>query len=141
MQNMVIFEGNMVADPVFRQFDNNCVANFKLASSKRHYQKDGTYKEYTTFMDIIAWGRLAESVRDNYRKGNRVLVTDGSLKNDSWDDKKTGQKRYRTSIVAGWCVNLSRPFARSEREDAGDSQGPQGQREQEQEDRIDDLPV
>ena len=37
-------------------------------------------------------------MRDRVHKGDRVLF-DGRLTTSSWEDKQTGQKRYRTDII------------------------------------------
>jgi single-strand DNA-binding protein len=123
MQNLVIFEGNMTRDPEFKQLDRNCVCNFSLCCNNRVYQSDGTYKEYPTYMDCEAWGKLAQAITERYRKGHRVLVTDGTLKVDTWEDRDTGKRRTKAKIVVGWCTNLSAPFNRSERDSAGDGGG------------------
>ncbi len=46
----------------------------------------------------MAFQRLAEIVRDYVKKGNKLYV-EGSLRTSSWDDKTTGQKKYKTEII------------------------------------------
>jgi single-strand DNA-binding protein len=45
------------------------------------------------------WGKLAEICGQYLRKG-RLVYIEGSIRTDSWDDKETGVKKYRTEIVA-----------------------------------------
>ena len=57
--------------------------------------------------NIVAWSKLAEICGQYLRKGKLVYI-EGSLRTDSWDDKETGQKRYRTEIVANNMQMLDR---------------------------------
>ena len=52
--------------------------------------------EWTT---VEAWEKLAEQCGRFIHKGSRVRVT-GSLHTQSWEDRETGQKRYKTVVRA-----------------------------------------
>lgn len=74
------------------------VATFSLATAER--EKHGNeWKDATEWHNVVAFGRLAEIIRDYTSKGSRLLV-EGRIKTRSWDDKESGQKRYRTEIIA-----------------------------------------
>ena len=47
----------------------------------------------------MAWQRLAEIVGEYVRKGTKVYV-EGKLQTTSWEDRQSGEKKYRTEIVA-----------------------------------------
>jgi len=60
--------------------------------------KSGAQKEETTFVDIDAWGKQAETISQYLKKGRPILV-EGRLKLDQWDDKQTNQKRSKLGVV------------------------------------------
>ena len=55
-------------------------------------------QEETTFVDVDAFGRQAETIGQYLKKGRPVMV-EGRLKLDQWDDKQTGQKRSKLGVV------------------------------------------
>jgi single-strand DNA-binding protein len=65
----------------------------------RWRDRSGNKQEKTEWHSIVAWGRLAETCAQYVTKGMKVFVS-GRIETQSWDDKKTGEKRYRTQIVA-----------------------------------------
>ncbi|MBQ9371892.1 MAG: single-stranded DNA-binding protein [Thermoguttaceae bacterium] len=56
------------------------------------------------FVDVVAWGRSAEIVRDYTKKGSTILV-EGRLKQETWE--REGEKRSRVKIVVDRVVLLS----------------------------------
>ena len=42
--------------------------------------------------------RTAEIIRDYVKKGSKLYV-EGKIQTRSWDDKESGQKKYRTEII------------------------------------------
>ena len=46
----------------------------------------------------MAFKRTAEIIRDYVKKGSKLYI-EGKLQTRSWDDKESGQKRYKTEIV------------------------------------------
>ena len=73
------------------------VANLSLATSER-FKQNGEWKDRTEWHALVFFGRQAEIVRDYVNKGSRIHV-EGSLRTRSWDDAKTGTKRYKTEII------------------------------------------
>ena len=55
-------------------------------------------QEETTFVDVDAFGRQAETIGQYLKKGRPVMI-EGRLKLDQWDDKQTGQKRSKLGVV------------------------------------------
>jgi single-strand DNA-binding protein len=47
----------------------------------------------------VAWQRLAEIVGEYVRKGSKLYV-EGKLQTSTWEDRQSGEKKYRTEIVA-----------------------------------------
>ena len=98
--NRVILIGRLGKDPEIRSTPSGTsVAKFSLATDERWTDKSGEKQERTEWHNITAWGKLAEICGQYLRKGKLVYI-DGSIRTDSWDDKETGQKKYRTEIVA-----------------------------------------
>ena len=108
MINRVILIGRLGKDPEIRSTPNGTtVAKCTLATDERFTDKSGEKQERTEWHNIVAWGKLAEICGQYLRKGKLIYI-DGSIRYDTWDDKETGQKKYRTEIVAGTMKMLDR---------------------------------
>jgi single-strand DNA-binding protein len=106
--NKVILVGRLGKDPEMRSTPNgSTVAKFSLATDERFTDRNGEKQERTEWHNIVAWGKLAEICGQYLRKGKLIYI-EGSIRTDSWDDKETGQKRYRTDIVANRMQMLDR---------------------------------
>ena len=105
--NKVIIIGNLGREPEVRQAGSTPVANFSVACSERFKDRSGEQQERTEWVNVVAWGRLAEIARDYLHKGSSVYV-EGKLQTRSWDDKNTGAKRYATEVVANVMQMLDR---------------------------------
>ena len=111
--NKVILLGNVGKDPEIRSTPGGTmVANFTLATSDRQKDAQGNWQDRTEWHNLVAFTRLAEIVRDYVKKGSKLFV-EGKIQTRSWDDKESGQKRYRTEIIVNDLSLLSG------REDAG----------------------
>ncbi len=98
--NKVILVGRLGRDPEVRSTPSGqTVAKFSLATDEKFTDKSGQRQERTEWHNIVAWGRLAEICGQYLKKGKLVYI-EGSIHTDSWDDKETGQKKYRTEINA-----------------------------------------
>ena len=92
--NTVTVSGNIVRDPELRFTNNNkAVCEFTVAWNQM--ARDGQEKK-AHFFDCVAWEKMAESVSENARRGQRVTVT-GRLNFESWE--KDGQKRNKVNLV------------------------------------------
>jgi single-strand DNA-binding protein len=74
------------------------VASFSLATAERQQDRQGSWTDRTEWHNLVAYGRTAEIVRDYVNKGSHLFIQ-GKLQTRSWDDKESGEKRYRTEIV------------------------------------------
>jgi single-strand DNA-binding protein len=100
MINKVILVGRLGKDPEIKSTPGGTtVAKFTLATDEKFTDKSGEKQERTEWHNIVAWARLAEICGQYLRKGSLVYI-EGSIRTDSWEDKESGQKRYRTEIVA-----------------------------------------
>jgi single-strand DNA-binding protein len=97
--NKVILAGNLTRDPELRFTPKGmAIAKFGMAINRSWRSESGETKEEVTFVDIDAFGRQAELLGQYCKKGSPLLV-EGRLKLDTWDDKQTGQKRSRLTVV------------------------------------------
>jgi single-strand DNA-binding protein len=97
--NKVILLGNVGKDPEIRSTGaGTMVANFTLATSDRQKDAQGNWQDRTEWHNLKAFNRTAEIVRDYVKKGTKLYV-EGKITTNSWDDKESGQKRYRTEII------------------------------------------
>jgi len=98
--NKVILVGNLGKDPEIKYTQNGIpVAKFSLATNERFKDKSGEWQDRTEWHYIVAWQRLAEIVGEYVKKGSKVYI-EGSLRTSSWEDKQSGEKKYRTEIIA-----------------------------------------
>jgi single-strand DNA-binding protein len=104
--NKVILVGHLGKDPEVKFTPGGTpVAKFTLATNERFKDKDGNWQDRTEWHSLVAWQRTAEIIGEYCKKGSQIYV-EGRLKTDSWDDKETGQKKYRTDIVVNELVLL-----------------------------------
>lgn len=97
--NQVTLLGNLTRDPELRYTPKGtAVAKIGLAINRVWKDESGQQKEETTFVDVDAWGKQAETLAQYVKKGRALLIS-GRLKLDAWDDSKTGQKRSRLGVV------------------------------------------
>lgn len=86
--------GNVVADPELRFTPSGAaVANFRIASTPRVYNKDtGQYEDgEALFLTCNVWRQAAENVAESLSKGMRVIVN-GRLKQRSYQTKEGEQR-------------------------------------------------
>ncbi len=97
--NSVQLAGNLTRDPEVRMVGENSVANFGLAINSSYKTKSGEKVEDVTFIEVECWRKTAELVGQYWTKGKPIFLS-GKLKMDSWEDKKTGEKRSKMKVVA-----------------------------------------
>jgi single-strand DNA-binding protein len=105
--NKVTLLGNVGKDPEIRSTaGGNMVANLTLATSDNQKDAQGAWQERTEWHNLVAFKRTAEIVRDYVKKGSKLYI-EGKITTRSWDDKESGQKRYKTEILVNELVLLS----------------------------------
>ena len=72
---------------------------FSIATDESFTDKEGHKQERVEWHTIVAWQRLAEIVGEFVVTGAKVYI-EGKLQTSSWQDRETGQTKYRTEIVA-----------------------------------------
>ncbi len=98
--NKAILIGNLTRDPELRSLPSGIkVCSFSIATNRVWKDKNGARQESADYHNVVVFGRQAETVAQYMKKGNSILV-EGRIQTRSWDDKGSGEKKYRTEIVA-----------------------------------------
>ena len=112
--NKVFLLGRLGKDPEMRATAGGMnIASFTLATSDRQKDAQGNWQDKTEWHNLVAFQRTAEIVRDYCKKGSQVFV-EGKIQTRSWDDKESGQKKYRTEILINELSLLGGGAGRSE---------------------------
>jgi single-strand DNA-binding protein len=118
--NKVILVGRLGRDPETRYTSGGqAVANFTLATDETFKSRSGERQKRTEWHRIVLWGKLAEITQQYLKKGMLIYV-EGRLQTRQWEDKRDGQKRQTTEIVANVMRMLT---SRAEGAAAGASAG------------------
>ena len=99
--NKVFLIGRLTQDPETRTTGTGqTVTTIRMATNRVWYDQSTREKrEATEYHQIIAWARLGEIASQYLQKGAMCLI-EGRIQTRSWDDQATGQKKYRTEIIA-----------------------------------------
>ena len=99
--NSVQVMGNLARDPVIRATKTGrSVASFTVAVNRNYVTPQGEQRELTDWINVVAWGSLAEAVGNQLRKGMRVFV-EGRYSTRSYD-AQDGTRKYVTEVVANF---------------------------------------
>lgn len=98
--NKAIVVGRVTKDLELRFTPSNqAVCTFSIATNRNFKDSQtGEWKEVTSFLSIVAWGKQAEVAADRLKKGSAVYV-EGRLQSRNWETKQ-GEKRSAIEIIA-----------------------------------------
>ena len=97
--NKVCLLGHVGKDPEIRATQGGMtIASFSLATADRQKDASGNYVDRTEWHNIVTFQKTAEVVRDYVKKGTQLHI-EGKIQTRSWDDKDSGQKKYKTEIL------------------------------------------
>lgn len=121
--NQCCFIGNLGDEPTIKITQSGTqVANFSLAVNESRKTPDGSITEFTEWVRIVAWGKLAEIVQKYLHKGSQVHVT-GKFRTREYTDKQN-IKRYITEINCDDIVMLGgNPNAKAQGQNNAHNQG------------------
>ena len=100
--NKVILIGRLGQKPeMFRMpQQDRWKASFTLATNERLFNPNTRESsDRTEWHNIVVFGKLAEFVEKYLAQGRQVLI-EGKLRTRSWQDKDSGNKRYKTEVEA-----------------------------------------
>jgi single-strand DNA-binding protein len=104
--NKVQLLGHLGKDPEIRSTPGGTIiATFSLATSDRRKDQNGDWQDQTEWHNLVAFNRTAEICRDYLSKGSQVHV-EGKIQTRSWEDKETGERKYRTEILVNELIML-----------------------------------
>ena len=103
--------GRAGRDPEVRYFESGTnVCNLTLAVNRRKRDEDPDW------FNLEIWGKTAQVAGDYVRKGGLIGVT-GSMHQDEWTDRTTGEKKIK------WVVRVDKlDLLGSKRDSEGDGQ-------------------
>lgn len=97
--NRVQLTGNLGNNPEIKTFENGGkLAKFSMATKEEYTSKSGEKTSETQWHYVSAWGKVAEKIESEFKKGSFVSI-EGRLVTRNYTDKN-GQKKYVTEIVA-----------------------------------------
>lgn len=97
--NKVMLIGRLSRDPQLRYLPSqSAVCDFGFAVGRKYKLASGESKEETCFVDCTVFGKGAEIFNQYMAKGKQCYL-EGRLRLDQWDDKTTGQKRSKLTVV------------------------------------------
>ena len=105
--NLAIVTGNVTRDPELRYTPSgSAVCSFGVATN--HSVKRGDqWEDVPTFHNIVVWGKQAEYISNNVKKGTKVSIQ-GRIDNRQYD-AKDGTKKYISEIVAETVIPFTEP--------------------------------
>lgn len=104
--NSVQLMGNLAKDVELRYTQTGKpVATFTVAATNTYKDPNGDAKEFTAFVNCVAWGKNGEYM-SQFSKGQKVFVQ-GRLQTRSYE-ANDGTKRYVTEVVADFCTGYAK---------------------------------
>lgn len=99
--NKVILIGHVGNEPRVFEKAETLIVQLSLATTEKGYTlQNGTrVPDRTEWHNIVLWRRVAEIARKYVHKGDKIYI-EGKLRTRSYDDEKSGQKKFVTEIVA-----------------------------------------
>lgn len=123
--NSCQFIGNLGRDVEVRYIPSgSAVADLAIACGYAYKDKNtGEKVEKTDWINVTAFGRLAEIMGEYLKKGSKVFI-EGRQTTEKWQDKE-GKDRYTTKIIANKMIMLD---SRGQQDNHGQqSSAPQSQ--------------
>ncbi len=100
MRNKVQLMGHLGNEPELKDLGKGQhLLRMSLATNERFRTADGEWKQDTQWHSVVAWGKQAERLALQVKKGTALMV-EGRLVHRSYETKE-GEKRYSTEVVLG----------------------------------------
>src|SRR4051812_48434600 len=96
--NKVILLGNIGQAPETKTLSNGTLLTTASIATNDRFKQGDEWKDRAEWHSVLFYGKLAEIARDYLRKGGKVYL-EGRIRTDSWEDKATGRKQWRTHVV------------------------------------------
>lgn len=133
--NQLVLMGRLTRDPETRTTTSGkTVTSFSVAVDRQGQD------DQADFFEVTAWEKTGELVQQYLSKGRRVLIQ-GRLRQESWDDKETGKKRSKVSVVANDVTFLDGPSGAGSSEDSPYAKAKSKDTEDVVVEPVDDKPI
>lgn len=96
LENSVQLIGRPGNDPEVKMVGGRKLAKFSLATNDYYYNDNHELETSTSWHNIVAWGKIAESVEKHVKKGKKIAI-EGRLRTRVYE--KDGKKNYFTEIT------------------------------------------
>ena len=97
--NRVMLMGNLTRNPELKYTPSGtAVTDLGLAVNESFKNKAGETVEQTCFVDVVVWGRQAETASEYLTKGSPAFI-EGRLQFDQWENQE-GEKRSKLRVRA-----------------------------------------
>lgn len=97
--NTVVLVGRLVRDAELKYTNSGlAICEFAVAINNRRKQGD-EWVEEAHFFDVTLFGRQGEAIQRFMTKGKQVGI-EGSLRQDRWQDRESGQNRSKVVVIA-----------------------------------------
>ena len=107
--NKVFLLGNVGKDPEIKSTASGMqIATFSLATADRAKDAQGNWGDKSEWHNIVCFDKTADVVKNYVKKGSQLLI-EGKIQTRSWDDKTSGEKKYRTEILCNDLTLLGKP--------------------------------
>lgn len=113
--NKVFLVGNLTRDPELRYTPGGqAVTRVGFAVSHNFKSQSGEFRKETSFVDVVVWGRQAETCSEYLKKGSQAFV-EGRLRVRDYD-ARDGSRRRAVEVVASRVQFMDRAPRRDQAE-------------------------
>lgn len=98
--NKILLLGRCGSDPDIKEFNQNKVAKFSLATSESYKNKAGEKVTETQWHNLVFWGKQCNILAEHVHKGDQILV-EGKIVTRQYKDKE-GKDHWTTEIICSW---------------------------------------
>ena len=100
--NKLLLTGNLVADPELTETKNGkSLVKVALANNDSFLTESGDRETVTSFVDLQLWGKSAEALAKNGKKGQELFV-EGQVRQERWTDKQGANHSRLVVRVDSW---------------------------------------
>jgi single-strand DNA-binding protein len=104
--NKIQIIGHLTEDPQIRQTPSGqTVGDLNVVSKVAFMNFSGQQQLGMSYHSVVVWRGLADISGRYLKKGSQVFIG-GRIQTDEWEDQTTGQKRYKTRVVADELILL-----------------------------------
>ena len=92
--------GHLTEDPQVRQTPSGqSVGDLNIVTKQSFTNASGQTQQSTAFHNVVVWRGLADIASRFLKKGSQIFIA-GRIQTDEWEDQESGEKRYKTRVVA-----------------------------------------